>query len=132
MFEAAVDAGTVTQLGISNCYDATLFESLWKKARHKPAVLQNRFYQDTGYDKSLRHFCSERGITYQTFWTLTANPGILKSLPIQTAAERLRATPEQVLFCWLIQSGYQPLTGTAHPKIMHIFNTCNLKSAQNT
>ena len=32
--------------------------------------------------------------------------------PIRKAAQRLKATPAQVLFAWLIRSGHQPLTGT--------------------
>ena len=40
-------------------------------------MLQNRFYVDSGYDLELRQFCREQGITYQTFWTLTANPHVL-------------------------------------------------------
>ena len=39
----------------------------------KPSVLQNRFYEDTDYDKGIRQFCAEKGILYQSFWTLTAN-----------------------------------------------------------
>ncbi|KAH7040486.1 NADP-dependent oxidoreductase domain-containing protein [Microdochium trichocladiopsis] len=38
-----------------------------------PSVVQNRFYAPTGYDADLRRFCRERGIVYQSFWTLTAN-----------------------------------------------------------
>jgi len=112
VFEQAVGEGTVGQLGISNCYDAEFFKGLYNAARVKPKVLQNRFYKDAGYDQELRAFCLENGVTYQSFWTLTANPHILRSAPVAGAAERLNATPQQVLFCWLIQSGHQPLTGT--------------------
>mmetsp|Transcript_42291 Transcript_42291/g.111856 ORF Transcript_42291/g.111856 Transcript_42291/m.111856 type:complete len:326 (+) Transcript_42291:23-1000(+) len=111
-FERAVDHGVVGQLGISNCYDFEFFQSLYQAARVKPAVLQNRFYADSGYDARLRAFCLERGVVYQTFWTLTANPHVLRAAPVRRAAERLRATEQQVLFRWLIQAGHQPLTGT--------------------
>jgi len=37
---------------------------------------------------------------------------------VQDAAMRMQATPEQVLFCWLIQAGHQPLTGTKSRKHM--------------
>ena len=117
-FEAAVDDGTVTQLGISNCYDERTFAALWESARIKPATLQNRFYKDSGYDKALRAFCLEHDVAYQSFWTLTANPHVLKSAPVRAAAARLKATPQQVLFRWLIQSGHQPLTGTTSPEHM--------------
>uniref|UniRef100_A0A7S4RR86 NADP-dependent oxidoreductase domain-containing protein n=1 Tax=Alexandrium monilatum TaxID=311494 RepID=A0A7S4RR86_9DINO len=112
VFERAVEAGTVGQLGISNCYDLDTFQSLYEAAAVKPRVLQNRFYTDSGYDVALREYCARAGVVYQTFWTLTANPHILRSAPMQRAASRLHATPAQVLFRWLIQSGHQPLTGT--------------------
>lgn len=118
VFERAVDDGRVRQLGISNCYDAKFFVALYDSARIKPAVLQNRFYADSGYDVELRRFCLENGIAYQTFWTLTANPKLLRSEPVRDAASRLRATPPQVLFRWLIQAGHQPLTGTRSPDHM--------------
>ena len=43
----------------------------------KPVVLQNRFYAEQSYDVRLRKFCTEHGVTYQSFWTLTANPDLL-------------------------------------------------------
>lgn len=118
VFENAVHSGHVGQLGISNCYDLRFFQRLYEAARIKPKVVQNRFYADTGYDAELRAFCLEKGVLYQSFWTLTANPHILRSAPIRNAAQRLGATPEQVLFRWLIQGGHQPLTGTKSP--MHM------------
>merc|ERR1712166_1230836 len=93
VFEGAVEAGIVGQLGIGNCYDLSFLQKLFAAAKIKPVVLQNRFYAKTGYDKELRKFCLENGMKYQTFWTLGANP-------------------QQVMFRWLIQCGHQPLTGT--------------------
>lgn len=117
-FESAIDTGHVGQLGICNCYDLRFFKALYEAARIKPRVLQNRFYADSGYDTELRRYCLEKDIAYQSFWTLTANPDILGDVSIRRAAQRLRATPEQVLFRWLIQCGHQPLTGTKSP--MHM------------
>lgn len=112
VFERAVDSGIVRQLGISNCYSLDFLRALHRSARIKPRVLQNRFYSETSFDGDVRKICLDQGITYQTFWTLSANPHILDSMPVRRAATRLRATPAQVLFRWLIQSGHQPLTGT--------------------
>eukprot|EP00435_Cladocopium_sp_Y103_P012568 s252_g3.t1 len=112
VFERALEAGQVRQLGISNCYDIRVFQMIYEAVRIKPKVLQNRFYADSGYDRELRAFCLEKGIKYQTFWTLTANPHVLALPPIRKAAQRLNASPAQVLFAWLIRSGHQPLTGT--------------------
>jgi len=118
VFEQALESGRVRQLGISNCYDPRVFRTIYDAVRIKPKVLQNRFYADSGYDRELRAFCLEKGIKYQSFWTLTANPHVLAMPPIRKAAQRLKATPAQVLFAWLIRSGHQPLTGTRSPEHM--------------
>ena len=68
------------QIGISNCYDLGMLKQLYEAAVIKPAVLQNRFYRDTGYDNEIRKWCQEHKIIYQSFWTLTANPQILSSV----------------------------------------------------
>jgi diketogulonate reductase-like aldo/keto reductase len=73
------DRGGARQIGISNVYDLSTLRKLYDEARVKPTVLQNRFYKDSGYDVQIREFCALHGIAYQSFWTLTANPHILKS-----------------------------------------------------
>ena len=55
--ESLVDVRDVRQLGISNCYRLEQLETLCDSARIQPAVLQNRFHADTGYDRELRAFC---------------------------------------------------------------------------
>lgn len=108
--EAIVAQGGARQLGISNCNLAEL-QALCRDARVKPAVVQNPFDVDTGYDRELRRWCAQQGIWYQSFWTLTANPGLLSSPPLRMAAMRRQWTPEQVLFRYLTQRGVAPLTG---------------------
>jgi diketogulonate reductase-like aldo/keto reductase len=71
------DSGGARQLGISNQYDLADFSRMFAEARVKPAVLQNRFYATSGYDVDLRRFCTENGVVYQSFWTLTANRDVL-------------------------------------------------------
>lgn len=110
--ESLVDAGGARQLGISNCYSLAYLETLYRSARIPPAVVQNRFYAETRYDREIRAFCRDRGIVYQSFWTLTANPQVLAHEKIRTPARRHRRTPAQVLFRWLTQEGAVPLTGT--------------------
>src|SRR5690606_23162367 len=109
--EALVDSGRARGLGISNCYDLDVLARLHGDARVKPAVVQNRFYPATGYDFEIRRFCRERGIVYQSFWTLTANPDLLASEPIRRPAARLGATSAQVLFRYLHDERVVPLTG---------------------
>jgi diketogulonate reductase-like aldo/keto reductase len=110
--ESLVDTRAVRQLGISNCYRLGELESLCRAARIKPAVLQNRFYADTDYDRGIRAFCAEERILYQSFWTLSANPQVLGHAVIQSLASRYVRTPAQILFRYLTQSGVVPLTGT--------------------
>jgi diketogulonate reductase-like aldo/keto reductase len=111
-FEALVDAGTVREIGISNCYSLAELEQLHRDARIKPAVVQNRFYADTGYDQAVRAFCNQQQIVYQSFWTLSANPQILAHPTIAALALTHRRTAPQILFRYLSQSGVVPLTGT--------------------
>jgi diketogulonate reductase-like aldo/keto reductase len=110
--ESIVDAGGARQIGISNCYSPAFLQALYDTARIKPAVVQNRFYAETRYDREVRTCCRERDILYQSFWTLTANPHILANEKIKEPARRHHRTPAQVLFRWLTQEGVVPLTGT--------------------
>jgi diketogulonate reductase-like aldo/keto reductase len=116
--EAIVDTGTLTTLGISNCYDVAKLEALCHSARIPPAVVQNRFYSETNYDAEIRAFCRERGIVYQSFWTLSANPDLLASPAIASLARQHHRTPAQILFRYLSHEGVVPLTGTTSPNHM--------------
>ena len=110
--EELVDRGSVRQLGISNCYSLDILRTLHGASRIKPAVVQNRFYAETGYDRELRAFCREQGIVYQSFWTLTANPKLLAADVVQSLAIAFARTREQILFRYLTQVEVVPLTGT--------------------
>lgn len=113
--EAHVADGSVRSLGISNCYRLEQLEELHEAARIKPAVVQNRFYADTGYDRDIRGFCRRRRIVYQSFWTLTANPHLLAHGALTTLASKYQRTPAQVLFRYLTLRDVVPLTGTRSP-----------------
>ncbi|MGY6215244.1 aldo/keto reductase family protein [Methylolobus aquaticus] len=110
--ERIFDAGGARQLGISNCYEVDQLDQLWQAARVKPAIVQNRFYDATGYDREVRALCRRCDILYQSFWTLTANPQVLTHNSLQTLAAHYRRTPAQIFFRYLTQSGIIPLTGT--------------------
>ena len=71
----------IRNLGISNVQMGTL-EQLYEAAKVKPAVVQNRFYHTTHFDNKVRAFCVEKGIIYQAFWTLSANPKIIHSAEV--------------------------------------------------
>jgi diketogulonate reductase-like aldo/keto reductase len=111
-FESLVDAGTVRRIGISNCYGLAQIEQLHRNARIKPAVVQNRFYAETGYDRQIRAFCNQQQIVYQSFWTLSANPQVLAHATIAALALAHHRTAPQILFRYLSQAGVVPLTGT--------------------
>jgi diketogulonate reductase-like aldo/keto reductase len=110
--EHAYHSGGVKQLGISNCYALETLAFLYEAAKIKPAVLQNRFYADTHYDRNLRAFCQPRDILYQSFWTLTANPGVLAHATLKALTVKYRRTSAQLFFRYLTQIGIVPLTGT--------------------
>ena len=110
--EELVDSGRVRQLGISNCYSLDTLKTLHGGSRIKPAVVQNRFHAETGYDRELRGFCREQGIVYQSFWTLTANQKLLTAEALRSLAIGYGRTPEQILFRYLTQMDVVPLTGT--------------------
>jgi diketogulonate reductase-like aldo/keto reductase len=110
--ELIVDAGGAKQIGISNCYSLSYLEALFAASRIKPAVVQNRFYAETGYDETIRAFCRQHGVVYQSFWTLTANPHLLAHRTMMSLAALHGRTPAQILFRYLTQEDVTPLTGT--------------------
>jgi diketogulonate reductase-like aldo/keto reductase len=103
--------GGVRQLGVSNCYEAWRFEALYRDAKVKPAVVQNRFYAKTNYDAELRAFCAKNGVYYQSFWTLTANPEVLAQAALTDIAAKYGRTPAQLFFRYLTQIDISCLIG---------------------
>jgi len=116
--EELVEQGGVRQLGLSNCYERSRLETIYKRARIKPALLQNRFYAKTGHDREIRAFCRENGMLYQSFWTLTANADVLSRPALVEMAESHQRTPAQVFFRFLTQRDIVCLTGTSSPEHM--------------
>jgi diketogulonate reductase-like aldo/keto reductase len=116
--ESIARAGGALRLGISNCYDPGTLERLYGEAEVKPSVLQNRFYADSGYDVALRAFCDAHGITYQSFWSLTANPQLLGSETVIRAAMARGLETPQILYAYLMAKGIVPLDGTTSEEHM--------------
>lgn len=110
--------GGARQLGISNCYDIDIFKALYADAKVKPAIVQNRFYKDTNFETELRQWCSQQGVIFQSFWSLTANPQILSSDTVKGLAEKYHKTEAQIFFRYLSHSGIVPLTGTSSEQHM--------------
>ncbi|MBA3603291.1 MAG: aldo/keto reductase [Parachlamydiaceae bacterium] len=109
-------AGVVRMLGISNCYDLDVFKSIYDEAKVKPSVLQNRFYSETGYDQKLREWSGERGVCYQSFWTLTANPQILSHPLVRSLSVIKGVTEAQLFFRFLTHLKITPLIGSCSEK----------------
>lgn len=110
--EALHKKGELNHLGISNCYDLELLQQLFEDATLKPSFVQNRFYSDSHYDKELRLWCQSKGILYQGFWTLAANPHMLAHPLIQSLAQHYRKTPAQLWYRYLTLEGIIPLIGS--------------------
>ncbi len=112
VFEELCKSAEVGIIGISNCYEEELFGRLFADASVKPSVLQNRFYEASDYDKGLRAFCDKNGVTYQSFWSLTANPHILGSEAITSLTQKYQKTAAQIFYRYLTQIGIVPLIGS--------------------
>eukprot|EP00586_Coscinodiscus_wailesii_P006748 CAMPEP_0172482200 /NCGR_PEP_ID=MMETSP1066-20121228/8439_1 /TAXON_ID=671091 /ORGANISM="Coscinodiscus wailesii, Strain CCMP2513" /LENGTH=321 /DNA_ID=CAMNT_0013245119 /DNA_START=152 /DNA_END=1117 /DNA_ORIENTATION=- len=111
-FESFVDEGKVRQIGISNFYEPDAVEFLYAHARIKPAVVQNRFYDETGYDTQIREFCREKGMEYQSFWTLGANGHFLEDARVIEFAKEKNLSPETLMYAFVMALGITPLDGT--------------------
>jgi diketogulonate reductase-like aldo/keto reductase len=110
--ELIFNQGGARQLGISNCYNPQQLQLLYHNASVKPAVIQNRFYADTQFDKTIREFCQQHGIIYQSFWTLTANPKLLAHPAVNALAKKYQRSAAQIFFRYLNHINIIPLTGT--------------------
>jgi diketogulonate reductase-like aldo/keto reductase len=111
------DAGRTRLLGVSNVSLRHL-EQMAATGAEAPAFVQNRCFARTGWDRAVRAFCAERGIVYQGFSLLTANPEVLQHPLVGRIAARLQATRPQVVFRFAQAVGMLPLTGTTDSEHM--------------
>ena len=89
----------IRNLGISNVPMGTL-EQLYEAAKVKPAVVQNRFYPNTHFDNKVRAFCVEKGIIYQAFWTLSANPKIVHGAEVGAVSHSVGlSSAHEAMYC---------------------------------
>lgn len=110
--EALHAEGGTHLLGVSNITRDQL-AALLASATVAPAIVQNRCYARTGWDREVRAVCRDRGIAYQAFSLLTANRTELASAPVVNLAGRLGATVPQLVFRFAMEVGMMPLTGTS-------------------
>ena len=115
--EELYKAGKTRFIGISNVNIIQL-KLLSEKAEIKPMVVQNRCFANQGWDSEIRGFCKTNQIVYEGFSLLTANPFVIQSPEVRSIARELGRTPEQVVFCFAMQAGMIPLTGTTNDQHM--------------
>ena len=118
VFEEFQKNQQVRFLGISNCYDIKYLKALYETGTVKPTFVQNRFYGKTNFDKEIRKFCKEKQIRYQSFWTLTANPSILKHPNVIDFSHTHHKTSEQIFYKFVQSLGIIPLSGTTNTNHM--------------
>lgn len=109
--------GKTRLIGVSNV-SAEQLETLLDVAEVPPAIVQNRCFARTGWDREVREICRREGIGYQGFSLLTANLQEITSQPVREIAERHGATVPQVVFRFALQVGMICLTGTTDPEHM--------------
>jgi diketogulonate reductase-like aldo/keto reductase len=111
------DAGRTRLLGVSNVSLDHLQQMAAARAE-LPAFVQNRCYARLGWDRGVRHFCTEHKIIYQGFSLLTANQEVLNHPLIATISASAKATPAQIIFSFARSIGMLPLTGTSNAEHM--------------
>jgi diketogulonate reductase-like aldo/keto reductase len=115
--EALHQAGKVRLVGVSNVTLRHLLP-LCESAKVPPAIVQNRCFARLGWDRAVRQFCRSRGIVYQAFSLLTANPEALRHPRIRTVCARVGKTAAQVVFRFALEVGMVALTGTTSVRHM--------------
>lgn len=109
--ESIHDNGQTRLLGVSNVSLGQL-QRLCADARVRPSFVQNRCFAVHGWDRQVRHFCTENGIAYQGFSLLTANRRELTTGEVAEIAASHGRTVPQIVFRFALQAGMIPLTGT--------------------
>jgi diketogulonate reductase-like aldo/keto reductase len=108
----------IRSLGISNV-TLPVLQAIYDNSTVKPSVVQNRFYPQTKYDVPLRAFCKQHQIKYQSFWTLTGNPALLKSKPVVQLAQAIGLSPHVALYSLVMNLNIEVLNGTSSAEHMH-------------
>ncbi|KZL87617.1 aldo keto reductase [Colletotrichum incanum] len=104
----------IRTLGISNV-DLDELRALCADATVKPVVVQNRLNPKEAYNTPVRVFCRERGINFQSFWTLTANPPLVKSDAVDKVAKGAGVSNEVAMYGLVLGlRGVSVLDGTTN------------------
>merc|ERR1711982_89669 len=116
VFESLYDEGHVRKLGLRNIYDINQLKEIYDWSRIKPSIIQNRFYAKSNFDTDIRNFIKDHTtMTYQSFWTLSANRKALNSKKIKMLAKEKNLTPQTLMYAFMTALGYAtPLDGTTN------------------
>lgn len=114
VLESYVDQGVVRHLGIVSVHDKDYLTKLHGDARIKPAIIQNRFHANRGYDIDLRQVFKELGMANQLFWILTGSGGgkVRNNGVVRDIAEKKGVSPQVLLYSFTMELGGSPLIGT--------------------
>lgn len=115
--EQLQEKGSVHFLGASNINIEQLRE-LHQRANVKPHFIQNRCFAVNQWDKDMRSFCQQKGIIYQGFSLLTANSFYFNHPCLAEMQEKYGKSKAQLIFCFALQIGILPLTGTTSQQHM--------------
>ncbi|KAG9031620.1 hypothetical protein FRB95_002487 [Tulasnella sp. JGI-2019a] len=107
-FESVAREGLARSIGVSNCYAKDL-ELIMKNAEITPAVNQISFNPYKLREMlPILDYCRDHGIVVEAYSCLapiTRQPGGPVDEPVRLAAERIKATPAQVLLSWARRKG---------------------------
>ncbi|KAH9858850.1 Aldo/keto reductase [Lenzites betulinus] len=111
-------SGVVRKIGVSNTYDVSILEALERDGGRRVDVVQNRWYEGNDWDNDVWAYCQKHGVQYQSFWTLSGSPSLLKHTSIRAICEAKGCTPAQAVFRFAQLHGITPLSGTTNDKHM--------------
>ncbi|KIP04608.1 hypothetical protein PHLGIDRAFT_109339 [Phlebiopsis gigantea 11061_1 CR5-6] len=115
---ALQDAGRVKHIGISNAYSVDILEALEEQGGRRVQVVQNRWFEGNNWDAKVWAYCKQHGIQYQSFWTLTGSPSLLKHSTLLAFAHAKGCTPAQAVYRLAQLNGVTPLSGTTNESHM--------------
>ncbi|KAJ3895294.1 2,5-diketo-D-gluconic acid reductase [Lentinula edodes] len=108
-FEKVQQDGLAKSIGISNVVDVQQLEDLIKHSEVKPAVNQIELHPYNYYKmKPIMDVCAKHKIVVEAYSSLspiTTYPGGPVDVPLKAAAQRIGATPTQVVFLWVKAKG---------------------------
>ncbi|KAF9243808.1 NADP-dependent oxidoreductase domain-containing protein [Melanogaster broomeanus] len=103
-FESLKEDGLAKSIGVSN-FSLEQLQLLFKTAREKPVVNQIELHPyNYAENKELLAYCAKQGIVVEAYGSLnsiTQNPGGPVDAVVDAIANRIDATPNQVIFAWV-------------------------------